>query len=130
MNCSTKKSPAYEWIEFVCVMVATAVATTFVFVSVSNAQPKGNDLPNLNSSYSCEGDETACEWSGQKFTVIQSGANLEVRNEKGGYGHVKLTSPISLSAGPIWNMLGVIASPDNRTIQWSNGTTWTKMERS
>jgi len=85
-----------------------------------------SSLPNIFGTYKCEGDETACGWSGWAFTVTQSGADLEIKNEKGDVGHAKLTSRISLSAGPTWNMLGTITSADNREIQWSNGTTWRK----
>jgi hypothetical protein len=48
---------------------------------------------------------------------------LDVKNDKGQIGQVTITSNISMSAGPLWNMLGVIL-PDNHTIQWSNGTLW------
>jgi hypothetical protein len=59
-----------------------------------------SSLPNISGTYKCEGDETACGWSGWAFTVTQSGADLEIKNEKGDVGHAKLTSRISLSAGP------------------------------
>ena len=85
-----------------------------------------SSLPDLSGTYKCEGDETVCGWSGWTFTVTRSGSDLQIRNEKGEVGHAKLTSPISLSAGPIWNMLGTLVSSDNRVIQWSNGTTWRK----
>ena len=102
--------------------------TTVLFLSsIAAAQPQATDpLPNLAGSYSCEGDETACGWSGWTFTVTQSGADLEIKNEKGDIGNAKLTSRITLSAGPVWNMLGTIVSADTRVIQWSNGTTWRK----
>ena len=58
--------------------------------------------------------------------MTQSGSDIQIKNDKGDTGNGKLTSNITLAAGPIWNMLGVIASPDNRVIQWSNGTTWRK----
>lgn len=67
-----------------------------------------------------------CGRSGMTFSVTQSGSDLEIKNEKGEIGNAKMTSNISISAGPIWNMLGVIDAPDNRVIQWSNGTTWRK----
>jgi hypothetical protein len=129
MNHSYKYSLGREWLEFGLLMSATALITTAIFVSVAAAQPSETNLPDLSGSYSCEGDETACGWSGYKFTIIQKGATLEIRNEKGAYGLAKLTSPISLSAGPIWNMLGVIVAPGSGTIQWSNGTIWTKLDK-
>lgn len=111
-----------------CTFAGLSCLTTVLFLSsIAAAQPQDTaSLPNLAGTYSCEGDETACGWSGWTFTVTQSGADLEIKNEKGEVGAAKLTSPISLSAGPIWNMLGTIVSADNRVIQWSNGTNWRK----
>ena len=109
-----------------CTVAGLSCLTTALFLtSIASAQTN-LPLPNLAGTYKCEGDETACGWSGWTFTVTQSDADLEIRNEKGDIGHAKLTSRISLSAGPIWNMLGTIVSADNRVIQWSNGTTWRK----
>jgi hypothetical protein len=114
-----------NWLQFSTVVGLSAAITVAVLNSVAYAQSPAA-LPNLAGTYKCEGDETACGWSGWTFTVTQNGANLEVKNEKGDVGHANLTSHISLSLGPTWNMLGVIASPDNRVIQWSNGTSWRK----
>lgn len=81
--------------------------------------------PNLAGSYRCGPDAKACEWSGATFTVTQNGNNLDIKNDKGAAGTATVTSPISVSAGPPWNMLGTI-SGDSRTIDWSNGTQWRK----
>ena len=82
--------------------------------------------PNLSGSYRCGPDAKACQWSGATFTVMQTGNHLDIKNDKGDVGTATLTSNISLSAGPPWNMLGVL-SPDNRIIDWSNGTQWQKL---
>jgi hypothetical protein len=79
--------------------------------------------PNLNGTYRCVPEPSSCQ-QGQTFTVTQSGNNLDFKNDKGDVGRGTLTSDISLSAGPPWNMLGTIL-PDN-AIQWSNGTKWQK----
>jgi hypothetical protein len=81
--------------------------------------------PNLAGNYRCGPDAKACQWSGASFTVTQNGNALEIKNDKGEPGTATLTSNISVSAGPPWNMLGTI-SADSRTIDWSNGTQWTK----
>jgi hypothetical protein len=112
-------------LQFCAVAGLSCVTTVLFLTSIAAAQPN-LPLPDLAGTYKCEGDETACGWSGWTFTVTQSDADLEIKNEKGDIGHAKLTSRISLSAGPIWNMLGTIVSADNRVIQWSNGTTWRK----
>ena len=115
------------WMQFFIVLTGTA-AVTAVLLSAANAQTAAQNLPNMAGTYNCVGDKVTCEWSGKTFVIKQSGADLEVRNEKGEYGQVKMTSAISLSAGPIWNMLGVIVTPDKRVIQWSNGTTWERLD--
>jgi hypothetical protein len=112
-------------LQFGTVAGLTCVTTVLFLTSIASAQTN-SPLPDLAGTYTCEGDETTCAWSGFTFTVTQSGADLEIKNEKGDVGHAKLTSPISLSVGPIWNMLGTIVSNDNRVIQWSNGTNWRK----
>jgi hypothetical protein len=112
-------------LQFCTVAGLSFVATVLFLSSVAAAQPNP-PLPDLAGTYKCEGEETVCGWSGWTFTVTQSGADLEIKNEKGDTGYAKPTSRISLSAGPTWNMLGTIVSADNRVIQWSNGTTWRK----
>ena len=113
-------------LQFAAFTGMSCLVTVLFLSSIAAAQEALPPLPNLSGTYSCEGDETACGWSGSTFTVTQSGSDLEIKNEKGDVGRAKLTSHISLSAGPIWNMLGTIVSTDNRMIQWSNGTTWRK----
>ena len=116
-----------NWLQFCTVAGATCVTTVLFLSSLAAAQEMTTPLPNLSGTYKCEGDETACGWSGWTFNVTQTGADLEIKNDKGDIGKAKLTSHISLSAGPVWNMLGTIVSTDNRVIQWSNGTTWRKV---
>jgi hypothetical protein len=87
------------------------------------AQAQQSAQSDFSGTYRCEPDPSSCQWSGQTFSVIQEGTILDVKNDKGQIGQVTITSNISMSAGPLWNMLGVIL-PDNHTIQWSNGTLW------
>lgn len=84
-----------------------------------------NETTNLAGTFRCGPDMKACQWSGQTFTVTQKGNQLEIKNNKGDEGTATLTSNISVSAGPPWNMLGVI-STDGKTISWSNGSEWRK----
>ena len=81
--------------------------------------------PSLAGTFRCGPDAKSCEWSGASFTVTQNGNSLDIKNDKGAVGTGTVTSQISVSAGPPWNMLGTI-SPDARTIDWSNGTQWKK----
>ena len=117
-----RQSTRSRWVR----LLSAAALGTVVAGSAAIAQESKSSLPDLGGTYRCEGDEKACGSSGSTFTVTRSGADLQIKNEKGGVGSAKLTSNISLSAGPTLNMLGVIASPDNHLIQWSNGTHWRK----
>jgi hypothetical protein len=90
------------------------------------AQASQSAAPSLAGKYTCVPDPSTCQWSGQTFTVTQAGKELDVKNDKGTVGKIQVTSKISLSAGPPWNMLGVIM-PDNKLIEWSNGTRWRKL---
>ena len=102
------------------VLFASAVSALAVLGVAQAAQ-----APTLAGTYRCGPDAKACEWSGTTFTVTQNGNVLDVKNDKGAEGVVHVTSNVSLSAGPPWNMLGTI-SADARTIDWSNGTQWRK----
>jgi len=99
---------------------APAIAAVALFGYAEAAQ-----APNMAGTYRCGPDAKSCQWSGATFTVTQNGNNLDIKNDKGEVGTAELTSNISLSAGPPWNMLGVI-SADARMIEWSNGTQWRK----
>jgi hypothetical protein len=85
---------------------------------------QAQQLPNLAGTYRCEPEPSPCR-NGQTFTVSQSGAKLDFKNEKGEAGEATVTSAVSASAGPPWNMLGSISS-DAHLIQWSDGTQWRK----
>jgi hypothetical protein len=102
------------------VLAATPFAAIVLFGAAEAAQ-----APNLAGTYRCGPDAKACQWSGATFTVTQNGNNLDIKNEKNEVGTATVTSPISISAGPPWNMLGTI-SADSRTVDWSNGTQWRK----
>jgi len=100
-------------------LIAIAAAAFFGWAQAA-PQPA-----NLGGTYRCGPDAKACQWSGTTFTVTQKGPNLEVKNEKNEMGTGTVTSPISVSMGPPWNMLGTVAA-DARSIDWSNGTQWRK----
>ena len=91
-------------------------AAALALVGLSAAQ---SGQPNLAGTYRCGPDAKSCEWSGTTFTVTQAGSNLDIKNDKGAIGTATLTSNISLSAGPPWNMLGAISSerPGHRVVE-------------
>jgi hypothetical protein len=84
--------------------------------------PAQGSAPNLSGTYRCSPEPAQCQ--APSFSVSQAGTTLEMRAENGPVAEGKITSDITISAGPPWNSLGVIL-PD-RSIQWSNGTHWRK----
>jgi hypothetical protein len=105
----------------------SAAISAFAAVAVvaphgqAQAQPAA---PKLSGNYRCVPEPSSCQWSGQTFTIDQTGTRLDMKNDKGDVAQGLLSSNVTLSVGAPWNMLGVIL-PDNR-IQWSNGTIWRK----
>jgi hypothetical protein len=101
-------------------MRTLSIAAVLVLASFStHAQSAAS---NLAGSYRCEVQPSPCD-RGQTFMITQSGNNLELKSDKGEQVNAKLTSPTTISAGPTWNMLGVVYG---NTIEWSNGTRWRK----
>jgi hypothetical protein len=102
-------------------MRTLSIASVLVLASFSaHAQPAASH--NLAGSYRCEPEPSPCD-RGLTFTITQSGNTLQLKSDKGEQVNANLTSPTTISAGPTWNMLGVVY--DN-TIEWSNGTRWRK----
>ncbi len=95
-------------------------AVTFIGLAVAAEQ-----VPNLSGTYKCGPDKKACQWSGMTFTVTQKGAAVEAKNEKNEVGAGTVTSNVSVSMGPPWNMLGTIGD-GGKMIDWTNGTQWKK----
>jgi hypothetical protein len=100
--------------------VFSALAT-FALAGSALSQPA---VPNIAGTYRCEASGDGCKWSGSTFTVNQTGNTLDAKNDKGEIGSGHVTSPITVSMGPPWNMFGVIHEAN--TIEWSNGTQWRK----
>ena len=78
-------------------------------------------IPNLSGTYRCVPDTRPCQSS--TFSISQAGRKLEVKAEQGPVAEAEVTSAISVSLGPPWNVNGIIL-PDQRTIEWSAGTRW------
>ncbi len=105
-------------------MSISLIAAVAAFGAIETRAAAAN--PNLAGTFRCAPDPKVCQWSGQTFTVTQTGNQLNIKNDKGEQGTATLTSAISISAGPPWNMLGVI-SADGKVISWSNGSEWRKI---
>ena len=80
--------------------------------------------PNLSGTYRCQPQPAPCTWQGQTLTISQSGPTIKLNINKGEFAEGKLTSNITVGAGPPFNSLGLIR-PDH-SIEWSNGTKWIK----
>jgi hypothetical protein len=81
-------------------------------------------LPNLAGAYRCVPEPSSCQWQGQTLMISQTGSTVRFNIDRGEIADGKLTSDITLSAGPPFNALGRIM-PDH-SIEWSNGTKWVK----
>src|ERR1700731_3210854 len=103
-----------------CVSVSIAAALSALALP-GPAHAQGS-APNLSGTYRCTPEPIQCQ--APTFSVSQNGNTLELKAENGPIAEAKVTSDITLSAGPPWNSIGILM-PD-RSIQWSNGTHWRK----
>jgi hypothetical protein len=108
------------------IMTRTALSVSLVALLSALAIPglaqAQGSAANVAGTYRCVPEPTRCQTP--TYTVTQNGQMLELKGEDGTLTGGKMTSNITLSAGPILNANGVIL-PD-RSIQWSNGTHWQK----
>ncbi len=105
-----------------------AAAPAFVF-ALSMLGPPGlaqaqSSAPNLSGTYRCVPEPSSCQWQEQNPTISQTGTTLQLNIKKGEFAEGKLTSNITVGAGPPFNSLGLMR-PDH-SIEWSNGTKWIK----
>jgi hypothetical protein len=96
-------------------------ATLAAFVPPGQAYAQGS-APNLSGTYRCSPEPAQCQAA--TFSISQTGQTLEIKAENGPIAEGKITSDITVSAGPPWNSIGVVM-PD-QSIQWSSGTHWRK----
>ncbi len=104
--------------------VSLTAATVFGAIALASGAASQPAAANFAGTYRCEAGGDACMWSGASFTVTQAGNVLDVKNDKGAVGSGHVTSPITISMGPPWNMFGVVHQQG--TIDWSNGSQWKK----
>jgi hypothetical protein len=109
---------------FLLAAISALAAIAALTVALPGRAPAQPAAPNLSGNYRCVPEPSSCQWSGQTFTIGQSGDRLDMKSDKGDVAQGILSSNKTLSVGAPWNMLGVIL-PDNR-IQWSNGTIWSR----
>ena len=107
---------------FVLYSMSVSVVAMLAALSMTGQGHAQGSAPNLSGTYRCTPEPAQCQ--APTFSVSQNGSTLELKAENGPVGEAKVTSDITLSAGPPWNSIGVVM-PD-RSIQWSNGTHWWK----
>ena len=98
-----------------------AALSTLALPGLAQAQ---SGAPNLAGTYRCVPEPSSCQWQEQNPTITQTGATVQLNINKGEFAEGKLTSNITVSAGPPFNSEGLIR-PDH-SIEWSNGTKWLK----
>jgi hypothetical protein len=103
------------------IFVALTAIPTLALSTLAQAQ---SGAPNLSGTYRCQPQPAPCKWQGQTLTISQAGPKLELKIDKNEIAEGKLTSNITVSAGPPYNADGLIR-PDH-SIEWSNGTKWLK----
>jgi hypothetical protein len=106
------------------VLYSVSVLTVVMLAALSvpgQGHAQGS-APNLSGTYRCTPEPARCQ--SPTFSVSQTGSTLELKAEGGPVAEAKITSDITLSAGPPWNSNRIVM-PD-RSIQWSNGTHWRK----
>ena len=83
---------------------------------------QGAALVDVAGTYRCQPEPIKCQ--NPTYSLTQAGNNLQIKADDGMLADAKLTSNITISAGPTFNSLGRIL-PD-RSIEWTNGTRWIK----
>ena len=100
---------------------AAIIATLGAFVPPGQAHAQGS-ASNLSGTYRCSPEPAQCQ--ALTFSISQTGPVLEIKAENGPIAEGKMTSNVTVSAGPPWNSIGIVL-PDG-SIQWSSGTHWRK----
>jgi hypothetical protein len=98
-----------------------AMFAAILFPALAGAQ---SSAPNLSGTYRCQPQPSPCKWQSPTTTITQSGTKLQLNIDKNEIAEGKLTSNMTVSAGPPYNADGLIR-PDH-SIEWSNGTKWVK----
>jgi len=102
-------------------MSVAIIAALAAFVPLRQAHAQGS-APNLSGTYRCSPEPAQCQ--ALTFSISQTGPVLEIKAENGPIAEGKMTSNVTVSAGPPWNSIGIVL-PDG-SIQWSSGTHWRK----
>jgi hypothetical protein len=75
----------------------TVALSAFGLLQLAQAQ---SSAPNLGGTYRCQPQPDPCKWQGQTPAISQSGTKLDLRIDKNESAEGKLTSSVTISAGP------------------------------
>lgn len=106
-----------------CGLAMTASALAQGTAKPSAAEP-GNKQNVLSGTWQCKPNPDPCNWSGPSPSITQSGNDLQIKGADGASSDAKMTSATTISAGGTFNSFGIVR-PD-KSIDWSDGTKWTK----
>jgi hypothetical protein len=101
-----------------------SIAVVAIGALLAAATANAASPTDLSGVYRCQPAPAPCLWPGQKPTITQSGANLQIKSDQGDVSAAKMTSDTTISAGATFNSIGIIR-PDH-SIDWSDGTKWHK----
>jgi len=104
--------------------MSISLAAALAALALAGPAQAQSSAPNLSGTYRCQPQPDPCKWQGQTPTISQSGTKLELKIDSKELAEAKLTSNITVSAGPPYNSEGLVR-PDH-SIEWSNGTKWVK----
>ena len=102
-------------------VVVTAAVAALALPGIAAAQ---SNAPNLAGTYRCVPQPAPCNWQGANPTITQTGTGIQLNINKDEFAEGRITSNITIGAGPPFNAEGRI-QPD-QSIEWSNGTKWIK----
>jgi hypothetical protein len=108
-------------LKVVSVISFTVALSTLGLLQLALAQ---SSAPNLGGAYRCQPQPDPCRWQSQAPAISQLGTKLDLKIDKNELAEGRLTSNITISAGPPYNANGLVM-PDH-SIEWSNGTKWIK----
>jgi hypothetical protein len=103
---------------------AAGIVLLGAFALLGRAHAQGAAPPDISGTYKCQPSPSPCLWSGPSATISQTGTKLQIKGENGALSDATMTSDITISAGGTFNSFGIIR-PD-KSIDWSDGTKWSK----
>ena len=103
---------------------SAGAATPSAGAATPSAAAPSDAHTSLAGTWQCKPNPDPCTWPGATPSVTQSGNDLQIKGADGATADAKMTSASTISAGGTFNSFGIVR-PD-KSIDWSDGTTWSK----